>query len=114
VVDAWRDPKILRHRGNFLAHLCDTAIYISFFPQLVAGPITKGKMFFPQIAAKFFHEIPWANAATDIIVGLFLKRVVADNLNGLTVQLTDSRTYMSIPQPELIAMVIGYSAQIFA
>ena len=28
VVDAWRDPSVLRHQKNFLAHLCDTAIYI--------------------------------------------------------------------------------------
>jgi alginate O-acetyltransferase complex protein AlgI len=114
VVDAWRNPEVLRHRNNFLAHLLDTAIYLSFFPQLVAGPITRGKMFFPQIVVKRLSEVPWAEAATDIVVGLFLKRVVADNLNQLTVQLTDSRTYMSIPQTELIAMVIGYSAQIFA
>jgi alginate O-acetyltransferase complex protein AlgI len=114
VVDAWRNPEVLRHRNNFLVHLLDTAVYLAFFPQLVAGPITRGKMFFPQIISKKLRDVPWADASTDIVVGLFLKRVVADNLNQLTIQLTDSRSYMSLPQADLIAMVIGYSAQIFA
>lgn len=114
VVDSWRSPDILRHRKNFFAHCLDTSLYLSFFPQLVAGPITKGKMFFPQIVAKRLSDVPWAAAATNIIVGMFLKRVIADNLNQLTLPLTDSRTYAGTPQGELLAMVIGYSAQIFA
>lgn len=114
VVDAWRNPEVLRHKTSLPAHLLDTAVYLSFFPQLVAGPITRGKLFFPQIVVKHLRDVLWAEAATDIIVGLFLKRVVADNLEQLTIRLTDSRTYMSIPQSELVAMVIGYSAQIFA
>lgn len=114
VVDAWRNPDVLRHRKNFPAHVLDTAVYLSFFPQLVAGPITRGKMFFPQIVAKKLRDVPWAEAATDIIVGLFLKRVIADNLNQLTFPLTDARTYKTLPHAELVAMVVGYSAQIFA
>jgi alginate O-acetyltransferase complex protein AlgI len=71
-------------------------------------------MFFPQIVAKRIADVPWAEAATNIIVGMFLKRVVADNLNELTVGLTDARTYPGTPHAELVAMIIGYSAQIFA
>jgi alginate O-acetyltransferase complex protein AlgI len=114
VVDAWRNPEVLRHRGSFLRHCLDTGLYLAFFPQLVAGPITKGKMFFPQIVAKRLADVPWAEAARDIIIGTFLKRVIADNLNQMTTPLTDARTYSGSPQAELIAMVIGYSAQIFA
>jgi alginate O-acetyltransferase complex protein AlgI len=114
VVDAWRSPDVLRHRQSFAWHSLDTALYLSFFPQLVAGPITKGKMFFPQIVAKRLTDVPWADALSKIIVGMFLKRVVADNLNQLTFPLTDPRTYPGTAQSELLAMIIGYSAQIFA
>jgi alginate O-acetyltransferase complex protein AlgI len=114
VVDCWHQPNLLRHRQNFLRHCLDTSLYLAFFPQLVAGPITKGRMFFPQMIFKRFADIPWASAGRDIIVGIFLKRVIADNLNQLTLQLTDARTYPLTPQAELIAMMIGYSAQIFA
>ena len=114
VVDAWRQPEILRHRDDFPRHVLDTCLYLSFFPQLGAGPITKGKHFFPQIVAKRLRDIPWGDAASNIIVGTFLKRVVADNLNQFTLPLTDARTFPGTPQGELIAMVVGYSAQIFA
>ena len=71
-------------------------------------------MFFPQIVAKRLRDVEWANATRNIIVGTFLKRVVADNLNPLTLPLTDKRYYVGTPQGDLLAMIIGYSAQIFA
>ena len=114
VVDAWRQPEMLRHRDDFTRHTLDTCLYLSFFPQLVAGPITKGKNFFPQIVAKRLRDVPWGDAASAIIVGTFLKRVVADNLEQLTLPLADPRTYPGTPQGVLLAMIVGYSAQIFA
>jgi alginate O-acetyltransferase complex protein AlgI len=117
VVDAWHNREILNvqgRRGSLAAHLLNTSLYLSFFPQLVAGPITKGRQFFPQIERKRFSDVPWTDAFKNIIIGLFLKRVIADNLNELTLPLTDARTYATMPQSELFAMVLGYSAQIFA
>lgn len=119
VVDSWRNREVILQsatgrRRHFPAHLLDTSLYLAFFPQLVAGPITKGREFFPQIALKRIVDILWSDALGNIIVGMFLKRVVADNLNQLTLPLTDARTYSGTPQTELILMVVGYSAQIFA
>jgi len=118
VVDVWHNRAIVNRSDggyrSFLRHCLDTSLYLSFFPQLVAGPIIKGKFFFPQIEFKRFLDIPWGAAASDIIVGLFLKRVVADNLNQFTTPLTDSRVFTAMPQAEIIAMTVGYSAQIFA
>ena len=34
VVDAWRNPDVLRHKNNVLLHCLDTGLYLSFFPQL--------------------------------------------------------------------------------
>ena len=118
VIDAWHNRHVVRGTDggyrSFARHCLDTSLYLSFFPQLVAGPITKGKFFFPQIEFKRFLDIPWGAATSDIIVGLFLKRVVADNLNQFTTPLTDSRVFTGMPQSEIIAMMVGYSAQIFA
>jgi D-alanyl-lipoteichoic acid acyltransferase DltB (MBOAT superfamily) len=56
-------------------------LYISFFPQLVAGPIVRAKEFMPQIPKvrrlhpRVFYEGMWL-----VIAGLFLKMVCADNL----------------------------------
>ncbi len=56
-------------------------LFISFFPQLVAGPIVRASEFLPQIPRprrlrlRVFYEGVWL-----IIAGLFLKMVCADNL----------------------------------
>ena len=36
--------------GGAIASLIDTAVYLSFFPHLVAGPIVRAKEFLPQLA----------------------------------------------------------------
>ncbi len=56
-------------------------LFISFFPQLVAGPIVRASEFLPQMARprrlrlRVFYEGVWL-----VIAGLFLKMVCADNL----------------------------------
>ena len=56
-------------------------LFISFFPQLVAGPIVRASEFLPQmprprrLRLRVFYEGVWL-----IIAGLFLKMVCADNL----------------------------------
>ena len=56
-------------------------LFISFFPQLVAGPIVRASEFLPQmprprrLRLRVFYEGMWL-----VITGLFLKMVCADNL----------------------------------
>src|SRR6266853_4314963 len=65
-------------------HAARTLLYLTFFPQLIAGPIMKARDFLPQIERKEFGRIDWAAATRALIVGYFLKMVVADNLAALT------------------------------
>ncbi|MFT6861747.1 MAG: alginate O-acetyltransferase complex protein AlgI [Akkermansiaceae bacterium] len=89
------------------------SFYVIFFPQLVAGPVVKAKDFFPQIRVKLFSEINWRLVVHSLIVGYFLKLVVANNLQNQT---------FWIKYPYIIGMsadrawtlLIGYSCQIFA
>ena len=59
------------------------ALYVSFFPQLVAGPIVRARHFLPQLA-----RMPMVNwdqirfGSTLILYGLIKKVCVADNLSG--------------------------------
>src|SRR5215212_254071 len=69
---------------NFMEHLRNTALFKSFFPYLVAGPIVKAHEFYPQISVKKFHDVPWEPAFRCLVVGYFLKMVVADNLKDAT------------------------------
>lgn len=56
-------------------------LFLSFFPQLVAGPIVTAKSFLPQIRRPLhFVRIPFLFGTFLIILGLFKKMVLADHL----------------------------------
>jgi alginate O-acetyltransferase complex protein AlgI len=93
--------------------LADTLLFIMFFPQLVAGPILKAHDFYPQIAPKWFRDVNFGYAFKALVLGYFLKLVVADNL-------AEQTFWMRWPYCEghssliLVMLLVGYSAQIFA
>ena len=57
------------------------ALYIAFFPQLVAGPIVRAASFFPQIERrKRFTSALFASGARAFILGFIYKAALADNI----------------------------------
>ncbi|MCP5018251.1 MAG: MBOAT family protein [Ketobacter sp.] len=62
------------------------AVFVSFFPQLVAGPIVRAKDFLPQIdlPTKVSAE-QWESGLKLVFIGLFKKIVIADLLAYLAV-----------------------------
>jgi D-alanyl-lipoteichoic acid acyltransferase DltB (MBOAT superfamily) len=59
----------------------DFALFVSFFPQLVAGPIVRAKSLLPQFLASPQHG--WNSIALGtslVILGLFQKNVLADGI----------------------------------
>ena len=98
---------------KFSSHFSKTFFFIVFFPQLVAGPIVKAHDFFPQIAQKFFKDIHWNTVVRSLIMGFFLKSVIADNLKDQTFWIAYPY-FESSASLTLIALLLGYSAQIFA
>lgn len=73
-----------RHLGHF-------ALFVSFFPQLVAGPIERYTHLAPQLRS--FKKFKYENIAGGgrlILYGLFIKMVIADNLAPLVEQVFDS------------------------
>ncbi|MBQ3657028.1 MAG: MBOAT family protein [Bacteroidales bacterium] len=92
--------------------LLDFAFYLTFFPQLVAGPIVKANLFLPQL--KKTPEVTLPEAYTGlwmIILGLFKKAVIADYI----AQYND--LIFAAPQNyngfENLMAVYGYALQIF-
>lgn len=68
-------------------HLGYFALYVSFFPQLVAGPIERYSRLTPQL--KQTHPLLWENVSKGlrlILFGLFTKMVIADNFAPLVDQ----------------------------
>ena len=98
---------------SFGTHLKKTAFFISFFPHLIAGPILKARDFYPQIEIKLLKNVNWEYVVKKLILGFFLKMVIADNLNDITQNITFPyfQGYSSV---NLILLMFGYSMQIFA
>jgi len=88
-------------------------LYIIFFPQLVAGPITRAEMFMPQIRPKYFGDIPFVDAAKWILSGFFFKLYVANNLNEMTSYM-DFPLYETLQTQDRWLLVFLYSYQIYA
>lgn len=85
----------------------------AFFPQLVAGPIVKAGEFLHQIGAKTFRDIDWNDAVRKLVLGFFLKCVVADNLKDETAVLNGGG-FLELPRWNLVALLYGFSFQILA
>ncbi|MBR0354229.1 MAG: MBOAT family protein [Oscillospiraceae bacterium] len=73
VIDVYRDPsKAERHPGYY-------ALYISFFPQLVAGPIERAERLLPQLRAERRWEPEDLRMGLRLLLsGYFRKLVLAD------------------------------------
>ena len=75
-IDVYRGKAAAEH------HFMTFAVYVSFFPQLVAGPIERAQRLIPQLvapASRFTYERFRAGAFL-ILLGLFKKVAIADGL----------------------------------
>ena len=62
-------------------NLLDFALFVAFFPQLVAGPIVRARDFLPQLLSRpVFSSINFRAAFMLFLVGFFKKACVSDNL----------------------------------
>ncbi len=89
------------------------ALFIAFFPHLIAGPILKAREFLPQITAKTYSEIDLNYCFRHLVIGYFLKSVVADNLKEITNWIAFPQ-FQTLGSVTLIALLFGFSIQIFA
>jgi len=72
---------VYRDRISAERNLLDIAVFVAFFPQLVAGPIVRASHFLPQLAKEPIIRIKnIADGILLILFGLFLKNVVAANV----------------------------------
>jgi len=105
-IDIYRDR--LRPTRNFL----DFALFVAFFPQLVAGPIERARALLPQIqrpriiTREALHSGAWL-----IYWGLWKKIVVADNLAFLVDPVFDGSAHATAAQAYL--GVFAFAFQIY-
>ena len=103
------------HRGVLQkARPFDLAVYLSFFPHLVAGPIVRGTDLLPQIRKRRDeHHVDYATAFWLIAAGLAKKVVLSSYLSSYVVDpvFADPRQHSGL---EILLAVYGYAVQIYA
>ncbi|MFT6159747.1 MAG: alginate O-acetyltransferase complex protein AlgI [Myxococcota bacterium] len=93
--------------------LLDFAVFVTFFPQLVAGPIVRAVDFLPQLAVPRVctrAQFGWGLAL--ITIGLFDKVVLGDGVMASVVAATYDRWSM-VSGSEALIGTMAFTAQIF-
>ncbi len=102
------------YRGNLPAERnpAKLALYIAFFPQLVAGPIVRATDFLPQLdTAKVFSSVAFLRGIRLFLIGFIYKIVFADNLAPFV-----DTVFGSVPDYDngtLFAGLLGFYGQIY-
>ncbi len=106
-IDIYRGQ--LKPARNFL----EFALFVAFFPQLVAGPIVRAVTFLPQFefrprySRERLHEGLWR-----IVTGLLKKVAIADVLGGYLVDPVYNQPELYSPAVHLLALY-GFAFQIY-
>lgn len=89
------------------------AVFVSFFPQLVAGPIVRAKEFLPQLRAEpVVNKDRVLRGFSLIFRGLIKKVLIADLLAGLAVDAVFANP-SSFSSWDLVVALYGYTFQIY-
>lgn len=102
------------YRGRMQAHgsLLDFALFVGFFPQLVAGPIVRASHFLPQLAAPIRLTAENGREGFRLFAfGLFKKVFLADRIAMFVDPVFNNITVFDSPTAWLAA--VGYTLQIY-
>lgn len=109
VVDIYRGD--IKAEKNFIRY----ALFVSFFPQLVAGPIERSKNLLNQIKdienIKLWNLRRIASGAILMVWGLFMKMVIADRVSLLVNHVFGN--YRMYGSTQLLMAAFGFSIQIY-
>ena len=107
IIDIYRGD--LKPARNFV----DFALFISFFPHLVAGPIQHSTWLLPQIQnPRPRNESQFAEGLYHVILGLFKKVVIDDNMASIADAVFFSNP-AKLTGPECLIGVYAFAFQIY-
>jgi len=110
LVDAYRGET---REYNFL-HYC---LFVTFFPQLIAGPIVHHKEMLPQFGKDSIYRLNYSNLAIGITIftlGLFKKVIIADGVAEYSTPVFDaSESGMALTFFEAWGASMAFTLQIY-
>ena len=103
---------IYRGKQKPVSNFVDYAVFVSFFPLLVAGPIERASHLLPQVQkSRSFNYTQAVEGCRLILWGMFKKVVLADSLAGVVDDVFNN--YQNHNAINLILGAIGFSFQIY-
>ncbi len=103
---------IYRGRQTPVTSFIDYAVFVSFFPLLVAGPIERANHLLPQVQKNRLFKYTQAEAGCRLILwGMFKKVVIADSLAGTVNHIFEN--YQDQNGLTLLIGAIAFSFQIY-
>ncbi|MBN2683403.1 MAG: MBOAT family protein [Bacteroidales bacterium] len=104
---------VYRKKVDPVKSIIDFGFYVSFFPQLVAGPIVRAAEFIPQIYQKYsLTKAEFSHAIFLIMNGLFKKMIVSDYISINFVERVFDAPLQYSGLENLLGLY-GYSIQIY-
>jgi len=104
---------VYRNKIKPVKNIFDFAFYVTYFPQLVAGPIVRASQFIPQLFLKYqLSKEQFGHAIFLILNGLIKKMVVSDyiSINFVDRVFENPLSFSGI---ENLMAVYGYAIQIY-
>jgi alginate O-acetyltransferase complex protein AlgI len=106
IIDVYK--KKISAEKNFIEY----ALFVSYFPLLVAGPIERATHLLPQVKkARIFNYELAANGVRQILWGLFKKMVIADNCAPIVNEIFGNADQE--PASRLVIGVVLFAFQIY-
>lgn len=106
IIDVYK--KRIQAEKNFV----DYALFVSYFPLLVAGPIERATHLLPQLKKpRFFNYEKAADGMRQILWGLFKKMVIADNCAPIVNEIFSN--YEQEPASRLVLGAVLFAFQIY-
>lgn len=104
---------VYRRKLSATRSLPDYLVYVSFFPQLVAGPIERGSHLLPQfLKPRIFDPVVATDGMRQILWGCVQKMVIADNLGNRIVNPVYA-DLASASGPEVVLATVCFAFQIY-
>jgi alginate O-acetyltransferase complex protein AlgI len=93
----------------------DYCLYLSFFPQILAGPIVRGDQMLPQLARHPRERVTdFTGGLYAFVLGLFFKAVIADHISDAIDPCWTDAAVRGLSTLDAWCVALLYSAQIFA
>lgn len=101
------------YRGSAPAgNLLDTALYLTFFPKVISGPIVLWKDFQPQIRKRILDDERFVAGLNRVMIG-FAKKVILADTFGTAIAGIQENLHLGIDMPTAWGCAILYMLQIY-